>query len=194
MALTPRLELRQSQTLVMTPQLQKAIKLLQYSNIELREFIEEELADNPLLKLNDEDLSTESGMAEEHGASAMPDNIDPDYSETPEYTDGTTSLDPQGLEHVSEDHVNALDMVEFDNVWEPENVPTSITANTQSNVEWGNENRSGSDHFENFSEQNISQRPSLREHLMNQIQIEIKSANYHFWLHCLGRRPSWKRL
>ena len=36
MALTPRLELRQSQTLVMTPQLQKAIKLLQYSNIELR--------------------------------------------------------------------------------------------------------------------------------------------------------------
>ena len=74
MALTPRLELRQSQTLVMTPQLQKAIKLLQYSNIELREFIEEELADNPLLKLNDEDLSTESGMAEEHGASAMSDN------------------------------------------------------------------------------------------------------------------------
>ena len=65
MALTPRLELRQSQTLVMTPQLQKAIKLLQYSNIEVREFVEEELADNPLLKLNDEDLSTESGVDEE---------------------------------------------------------------------------------------------------------------------------------
>ena len=79
MALTPRLELRQSQTLVMTPQLQKAIKLLQYSNLEVREFVEEEVADNPLLELKDEDTSTESGMAEEHGATASPDNIEPEY-------------------------------------------------------------------------------------------------------------------
>ena len=35
MALTPKQELRQSQTLVMTPQLQQAIKLLQLSNLEL---------------------------------------------------------------------------------------------------------------------------------------------------------------
>ena len=35
MALTPRLDLRQSQSLVMTPQLQQAIKLLQLSNLEL---------------------------------------------------------------------------------------------------------------------------------------------------------------
>ncbi|MEC9022605.1 MAG: hypothetical protein VX597_03230, partial [Pseudomonadota bacterium] len=35
MALAPRLDLRQIQTLVMTPQLQQAIKLLQLSNLEL---------------------------------------------------------------------------------------------------------------------------------------------------------------
>ncbi|MCH7865653.1 MAG: hypothetical protein IIC56_10640 [Proteobacteria bacterium] len=50
MALTPRLELRQSQTLVMTPQLQQAIKLLQLSNLELSEYVEEELEKNPMLE------------------------------------------------------------------------------------------------------------------------------------------------
>ncbi|GJM03031.1 MAG: RNA polymerase sigma-54 factor 2 [Rhodomicrobium sp.] len=50
MALTHRLELRQSQSLVMTPQLQQAIKLLQLSNMELNEFVEGELERNPLLE------------------------------------------------------------------------------------------------------------------------------------------------
>ncbi len=50
MAMTPRLELRQGQSLVMTPQLQQAIKLLQLSNIELQEFVEAELERNPLLE------------------------------------------------------------------------------------------------------------------------------------------------
>ena len=50
MAITPRLELRQGQALVMTPQLQQAIKLLQLSNVELAEFIEGELERNPLLE------------------------------------------------------------------------------------------------------------------------------------------------
>ncbi|MBL8531080.1 MAG: RNA polymerase factor sigma-54 [Hyphomonadaceae bacterium] len=77
MAMTPRLELRQGQALVMTPQLQQAIKLLQLSNIELTEFVESELERNPLLerdetqaeaKKNDDGgdaqaLEFESGMA-----------------------------------------------------------------------------------------------------------------------------------
>ena len=50
MALGPRLDLRQTQTLVMTPQLRQAIKLLQYSNIEVASFVEEELERNPLLE------------------------------------------------------------------------------------------------------------------------------------------------
>ena len=50
MALGPRLDLRQTQTLVMTPQLRQAIKLLQYSNLEVATFVEEELERNPLLE------------------------------------------------------------------------------------------------------------------------------------------------
>ncbi|MES2497651.1 MAG: RNA polymerase factor sigma-54 [Pseudomonadota bacterium] len=50
MALGPRLDLRQSQSLVMTPQLQQAIKLLALSNLEVEAFIAEEIEKNPLLE------------------------------------------------------------------------------------------------------------------------------------------------
>lgn len=49
MSLAPRLDLRQSQSLVMTPQLQQAIKLLALSNLEIETFIAEEVERNPLL-------------------------------------------------------------------------------------------------------------------------------------------------
>ncbi len=50
MAQGPRLDLRQSQSLVMTPQLQQAIRLLALSNLEVEAFIAEELEKNPLLE------------------------------------------------------------------------------------------------------------------------------------------------
>jgi len=53
MALTAKLELRQGQQLVMTPQLQQAIRLLQLSNMELSQFVETELERNPLLEMDD---------------------------------------------------------------------------------------------------------------------------------------------
>lgn len=51
MAIGPRLDLRQSQSLVMTPQLQQAIKLLALSNLEVEAFIGEALESNPLLDI-----------------------------------------------------------------------------------------------------------------------------------------------
>jgi RNA polymerase sigma-54 factor len=50
MALSQRLELRQSHALVMTPQLMQAIKLLQLSNLDLASYVEDELERNPLLE------------------------------------------------------------------------------------------------------------------------------------------------
>ncbi len=50
MALSQKLEFRQSQSLVMTPQLMQAIKLLQLSNLDLAAFVEDELERNPLLE------------------------------------------------------------------------------------------------------------------------------------------------
>ncbi len=63
MALGPRLDLRQSQSLVMTPQLQQAIKLLALSNLEVETFIGEALEANPLLELG----STPAETAPEAG-------------------------------------------------------------------------------------------------------------------------------
>jgi RNA polymerase sigma-54 factor len=70
MALGPRLDLRQTQTLVMTPQLRQAIKLLQYSNIEVATFVEGELERNPLLERDD---SAESPAAERAAPDQLPE-------------------------------------------------------------------------------------------------------------------------
>ncbi|MEM6622425.1 MAG: RNA polymerase factor sigma-54 [Pseudomonadota bacterium] len=53
MAVGLRLDLRQSQQLVMTPQLQQAIKLLQMSNVQLAQFVDGEIERNPLLRLDE---------------------------------------------------------------------------------------------------------------------------------------------
>lgn len=53
MAISQRLQMRQGQSLVMTPQLQQAIKLLQLSNIELAEYVEAEIEKNPLIQKGD---------------------------------------------------------------------------------------------------------------------------------------------
>ena len=50
MSVSQKLSLRQSQSLVMTPQLQQAIKLLQLSTMELGQYIERELETNPVLE------------------------------------------------------------------------------------------------------------------------------------------------
>ena len=69
MALVPRLDQRQSQSLVMTPQLQQAIKLLQMSNMELSKFITEELEQNPMLE--SEEAGRRGGAEDaERGAAA----------------------------------------------------------------------------------------------------------------------------
>ena len=50
LGLSQRLELRQSQNLVMTPQLRQAIRMLQLSNLDLASFLESEIEQNPLLE------------------------------------------------------------------------------------------------------------------------------------------------
>jgi len=64
MALTQRLEIRQSHALVMTPQLMQAIKLLQLSNLDLSAYVEGELERNPLLERVGEDQAEGGPVAE----------------------------------------------------------------------------------------------------------------------------------
>src|SRR5690348_4662235 len=64
MALTQRLQLRQSQALVMTPQLMQAIKLLQLSNLDLAAYVDTELERNPLLDRGSESEPAPAEAAE----------------------------------------------------------------------------------------------------------------------------------
>ncbi|MBC7168004.1 MAG: RNA polymerase sigma-54 factor, partial [Phenylobacterium sp.] len=68
MALSARLEIRQGQGLVITPQLQQAIKLLQLSNLELEAFVEGELERNPLLQREEAEAAAESAPDGDDGA------------------------------------------------------------------------------------------------------------------------------
>ncbi len=70
----PRLDLRQSQSLVMTPQLRQAIQLLQFSNIEASEFVEEELLKNPLLERDDGGESLGSIEAQAEPVTPIPED------------------------------------------------------------------------------------------------------------------------
>ncbi len=89
MALTQRLEFRQSQSLVMTPQLMQAIKLLQLSNLDLSTFVEEELERNPLLERAAE--TPEPPIAGEQG-SERADMSDSDHGGADDFTSGQSEL------------------------------------------------------------------------------------------------------
>ena len=56
MHLNQRLNIKHSQSIVMTPQLRQAIKLLQFSNLELSSYIEEEIEKNPFLENKKNDV------------------------------------------------------------------------------------------------------------------------------------------
>ncbi len=69
MRFSQRLELRQGQSLVMTPQLLQAIKLLQFSSLELQNYVEAELERNPLLERDDPDRNEQPAAQDAEGAS-----------------------------------------------------------------------------------------------------------------------------
>ncbi len=85
MAITTKLELRQGQSLVMTPLLQQAIKLLQLSHVELQSFVEAELERNPLLERADPDEPAASGDLGLGSAPGMKD--EPDGQSSAQETD-----------------------------------------------------------------------------------------------------------
>jgi RNA polymerase sigma-54 factor len=155
MAMSPRLELRQSQTLVMTPQLQQAIKLLQLSNIELSAYVEQEMEKNPLLERTESEGSAEvdanpNGAAE---AEAVP-------------------ADPVAAEDIKAR--DALD-ADYENVYPNESASDGPPELGQGQGELY-ANRGGNLRFENseFSlEQTLSGETSLRDHLLGQLHVDI---------------------
>ncbi|MEE8393298.1 MAG: RNA polymerase factor sigma-54 [Rhodospirillales bacterium] len=171
MALTPRLELRQSQSLVMTPQLQQAIKLLQLSNLELKEYVEQELEKNPLLETG-EDITSDPDEVESGPASSQ----DP---EDPETADGG------GLETVDTVIAKETTTVVEENIDADQDDPWNNSSSSDSFAddmslsglgetafsEWGSRGGGGFDVCAPNLEETVSDKISLRGHLTNQLSM-----------------------
>lgn len=161
MVLGPRLDQRQSQSLVMTPQLQQAIKLLQMSNIELTEFVEQELEQNPMLERDEGDRRDDPGPEGEEQAE------DGASQETPALED----IDFNAAEPAEIPEARALD-AELDNTYTNDG-GSDVEAPA---FEGGSYKESGGGGFDGLSpdlEQTLSEQISLRDHLMAQIGIDI---------------------
>jgi RNA polymerase sigma-54 factor len=161
MGIGPRLELRQTQNLVMTPQLRQAIKLLQFTNVEVAAFIEEELERNPLLERDESvDIPPER----------------PALDQRPEHRAGDTEpvssdrmLDGSvlpGADHapLDTDHAESFDTGPYENgTYDGTGTEWSAGAGTSGG---GTETLDG-------MAQVAAQAPTLREHLGEQLRLSI---------------------
>jgi len=149
--LSPRLDLRQSQALVMTPQLQQAIKLLQMSNLELVAYVERELEANPLLE------------AAEHGEGESGDHPG---EPAVERVDGPA---PAAGEAVASETPFDHDWDRYWNAEESSNGPADGGGGDAAS--WRSKGPAPEDPSD--LEDVLVRAPTLREHLLGQLQIEI---------------------
>ncbi len=172
MAVTQRLELRQSQSLVMTPQLQQAIKLLQLSNMELAAYVEQELERNPLLERAEGTEGEDSERAEadasaegsEHAQAGEDAGADP--PDTHELTSAET-LPAEADAPLDTDFENDHDGTPSDD-WAGESW-------SEGAIHPAGKTSGGS--FEGDDrgiDQRISDRVTLRQHLLEQLQIDVR--------------------
>lgn len=169
MALAPRLELRQGQALVMTPQLQQAIKLLQLSNLELGEYVEQELERNPLLEVSASEPEPERLTAERES--------DGDF-ETGHVAETALTLSEDGPPPSREGDLD----IDYENVYADESRSDALneaaaSAPGQQGSDWQNlkTGGGGAGGDSEFSlEATLTREATLGEHLTEQMCMAIK--------------------
>ncbi len=177
MALSTRLMMRQGQALVMTPQLLQAIKLLQFSHLELAAFVQDELDRNPLLeRAEDRDPGPEAAPAIDRFAEAeQAQGVE--ASEAPDWAGSDLAVDSAQLSaDLGTDVSNAFDA----------DAPPTPAAPTTSNEEsglsadaWsggaGGGGAAGDGEAPNL-EAYVAAKPTLAEHLAEQLNVACADA------------------
>ena len=168
MAINAKLELRHSQQLVMTPQLQQAIKLLQLSNLELAEFVETELERNPLLERDD--------SAEQPLSAERPDGEDPVAK-----SEGDPSASDEWLdtERGTSEAASTLD-TDYDNIY-PDTSPSDLgkagglDSAQLAGSSWANKGSGsgGMGSEDNNLESYVASSLSLHDHLTAQLPLAL---------------------
>jgi len=170
MALSTKLIMRQGQSLVMTPQLLQAIKLLQFSNLELAAFVQEELERNPLLERADEtpeprEIRSEDGPAFDEMRSGIEfnDASDADWSSESFATDRGSLEASLGTE--------------LSNAFEDERLPAtsesheSMDAMGLSATSWSGSSSPSSEGEVANLEAYVAAELSLKDHLTEQLAL-----------------------
>ena len=165
MAITPRLELRQSQSLVMTPQLQQSIKLVQLNNLELSAFIDGELEKNPLLERQD-------GATSEQEPAEAPEGEAPEGD--PMESDSALARNadmPEG------DELADIDL-SSDDYWSGGGAaPGGEAGDATQNAASPSARSAGRETAMDGFEQTESAPNTLREHLLTQLGLEISQPS-----------------
>lgn len=145
------LDFRQSQQLVMTPQLQQAIKLLQMSNVEITEFVEDELGKNPLLEKSEGDGDgSSSEEAAETPESSQSDNVQDEFDQA--WT---------GNESDKQDVASDSSAADFD-------------ASSMSMAGAGSGGQSSFENPETSFENMLSKPETLQDHLLAQLHLKTE--------------------
>ena len=162
MALTQKLEFRQSQALVMTPQLMQAIKLLQLSNLDLTAYVDAELERNPLLERIEEDQQLPGGELPEADADRPDDGRSGDW----------LGEDLAVSRNEIEDQLGT----KLDNVFPEDSgqqLPARAGAETPAYSEWAGVGRGGRDEGEYNLEAFVTAETTLADHLAEQLALAI---------------------
>ncbi len=94
MQLSQSLNIKQKQSLVMTPQLQQAIKLLQLTNLELKQFLEEQTFDNPFINVEEETQKSEKNETSANSLNKSDSNSEQVLAkDTADFSDDPTNND-----------------------------------------------------------------------------------------------------
>ncbi len=167
MAVTQRLDLRQHQSLVMTPQLQQAIKLLQLSNLELAAYVEAELERNPLLERDESDGGDEG---------ANSGGIDSDVEAVPVRADADTH-DLTSAENLPSSNDAPLD-TDFENVYDNSRADDGLAGADMGSYSGGaGPTGATGGTFEGDDrgfEERLSERTTLRQYLLDQLNLDLR--------------------
>lgn len=166
MALSTKLMMRQGQSLVMTPQLLQAIKLLQFSSLELAAFVQEELERNPLLERVDEGRSDDGASpATSDGDGEASQGSDFNEASEAEWSSDAFATDRAALEQsLGTELTNSFDEDRPDRTTEMRDAGSEIGLSSGT---WSG--AAGADGDAPNLEAYLSAQLSLKDHLLGQV-------------------------
>ncbi|MGB0631324.1 MAG: RNA polymerase factor sigma-54, partial [Alphaproteobacteria bacterium] len=177
-----------------TPQLQQAIKLLQMSNVELTEFIEQEIEQNPLLEREEAEGGLEGDAPEAPAADEASDDSAGDADAGADFDGDTDVLPPDdpayddmetlpdSADHAASESMGEEDRsldTDFENVYEPESASDGATAaaggDEGDGLNWSTAGGGGGGFDDDLSglENVAAEETTLRDHLLGQVNIDF---------------------